>query len=118
MRKSINVTGDYLMDKKLKYLKYVPLYGAIIMMFALFIKATKKELNYYKFMKMFWNIGLISAAIVFSLIFLLIVINNFIVSIPIPIIFLLIIVLGGYLVNFYAFKTVDRNYINLSNLEK
>ena len=106
------------MDKKLKYLKYVPLYGAINMMLVLFIKATKKELNYDKFMKMFWNIGLISAAIVFSLIFLLIVINSFIVSIPIPIIFLLIIVVGGYLVYFYAFKTVDRNYIDLSNLEE
>lgn len=106
------------MDRKLNYLKYVPLYGTVIILFVLFIKAVKKEFNYNKFMKMFWKIGLISGGISSALIFLLIVINNFIIRIPIPIIFLLIIVLGGYIINFYAFKTIKKNYIELSNQEK
>ena len=101
------------MDKKLSYLRYIPLYGTIIVIFVLFVKAVKKELNYSKFMKLFFKIGFMTAGIILPLQLLLIVINNYVIRISLPIIFLVTIFLGGYLMNYFAFKMINKKYNEL-----
>lgn len=99
-----------MMDKKMNYLAVIPVYGTVILLFWLFIKTLRKEID----MKLF-NICLASSAFVGFLSILMSIllfafigmlfgqdtfINNFVLFLG--------YVLGGYLTNLFSFTLVNK----------
>ncbi len=106
------------MNKKMNFLAVLPLYGAIILLFWLYIKAIKKQINKKKFHVYFicsGIIGFLSILIIIlflSLINSLVNINDFINGYGLLVAF----ILGGYIFNLYTFTLINKKWNSLEEL--
>ena len=98
------------MNKKMNYLAAIPIYGSVIIMFWLFIKTVKKEINMKQLSAYLLSSALIGFfSILVSVLFFKFIgtffgnsnfINNYGV--------ILGLVLGGYLMNLFTFAMVNK----------
>ena len=106
------------MNKKMNYLAIIPIFGTIILLFYLFIKMIKKEINKKKFHAYFISSALIGfLSILISNLFLnfinlFINISNFIDGYGIIIAF----IVGGYLMNLFTFTLINKKWDDLGKL--
>ena len=99
------------MSRKLKYFGVIPLYGAIIVWFSLFIKVLMQEVDKKKFSKYFWRCGLLGGFSFFALMLGMVAISN-LTDIKDYIIYrvLIVVIIGGYLFNLITFKTLNKHW--------
>ena len=98
------------MDKKMNYLAAIPIYGSVILMFWLFIKTIRREID----MKQLSAYLASSALVGFLSILISVLFFKFVGSIFVNITFIndygliLGFVLGGYLMNLFTFTMVNK----------
>lgn len=103
------------MNKKINYLAIIPIFGTIILLFWLFIKMAKQEINKKKFRAYFISSALFGfLSILITILFLnfinsLVDISNFINSYGILVAF----IVGGYLMNLFTFTLINKNWNDL-----
>ena len=111
------------MNKKINYLAIIPVFGTVILLFWLFIKMSKHEINKKKFHAYFISCALFGfLSILITILFLnfinsLVDITDFINSYGIFIAFLV----GGYLMNlftFFLFNKYEYKIFDVSKYEK
>lgn len=103
------------MSKKMNFLAVLPLYGSIIVLFWLFIKSIKKEINKKRFNLYFYSCGLMGGITIMLLVLFVLFLNyqfNFsderlIIAIVIA------IILGGCLMNLYTFLLLNKKWEDL-----
>ena len=102
------------MSRKFNYFALLPLYGTIILLFSLFVKMVRGEINKKKFYKFFWTYGLLGALVFFACLLglafvsALVDMRNYIVY---GILF--VIIVGGYLCNLLVFTSVNKQWEEL-----
>lgn len=103
------------MNSRNKYLMIIPLYGAIIILLILYIRTLLGKINKKLFFKLLFLCGIFGGiSIYFSNLFLKIISVIFSIEIfmnSYRVLFAMI--LGGYLMNFYTYKVVNKNYDKL-----
>ena len=103
------------MNKKINYLAIIPIYGTVILLFWLFIKMIKQEINRKKFHAYFISSALFGfLSILIAILFLNFInsltdITNFINSYGIIVAFLV----GGYLMNLFTFSLINKKWNEL-----
>lgn len=103
------------MNKKINYLAIIPIYGTVILLFWLFIKMIKQEINKKKFHAYFISSALFGfLSILIAILFLNFInsltdITNFINSYGIIVAFLV----GGYLMNLFTFSLINKKWNEL-----
>ena len=92
----------------------IPLYGAIIVWFSLFIKVLKQEVEKKKFSKYFWRCGLLGGFSFLALMLGMVAISN-LADIKDYITYgvLIVVIIGGYLFNLITFKTLNQHWDEL-----
>lgn len=96
------------MNRKMWWLAILPIYGTVIMVFLLFIKVFRRELEMKKFMVCLFSSGLLGflsiliAVLLFKFLNFLFIGNNFLNNYGLALGFLL----GGYLMNFFVFTMI------------
>ncbi|MBE6943656.1 MAG: hypothetical protein E7453_05280 [Ruminococcaceae bacterium] len=99
------------MSRKLKYLGVIPLYGAIILWFSLFIKVLKQEVDKKKLSKYFWRCGLLGGFIYIALMLGLVAVSKTVdIKDYISYGILIVVIIGGYLLNLITFKTLNKHW--------
>ncbi len=105
--------------RKMKILAVIPLWGAIILLFWLFIKAVKQEINRKKFRACFVATALIGFLSILAVVLLL----GFVSSLNVLTEFvqtygmLVAIIVGGYIMNLFAFVKINKHWTDLENVE-
>lgn len=100
------------MNKKVKYLAAVPIYGSVILLLLLFIKAIKREIDRKEFGACFVSSGFMGffsifvSVLLFKFINMLLVTNTFINDYGLVLGF----VLGGYFMNLFTFTMVNKRF--------
>lgn len=103
------------MNKKMNYLAIIPIFGTIILLFWLFIKMVKQEINKNKFHAYFISSALFGfLSILVTILFLNFInsltdITNFINSYGIFVAF----IIGGYLMNLFTFTLINKKWDDL-----
>ena len=103
------------MNKKMNYLAIIPIYGTVILLFWLFIKMIKDEVNKKNFYAYFISSGLFGFLSILVIILFLNFINsfadisNFLNCYGILVAF----IVGGYLMNFFTFILVNKKWNDL-----
>ena len=103
------------MNKKINYFAILPIFGSVILLFWLFIKMIKQEINKKRFHAYFISSALFGfLSILIVILFLnfinsLVDITNFINSYGIIIAF----IVGGYLMNLFAFNLINKKWNDL-----
>ena len=103
------------MNKKMNYLAIIPIFGTIILLFWLFIKMVKQEINKKKFHAYFISSALFGFLSILIAILLLNFINSltditsFINSYGIFVAF----IIGGYLMNLFTFTLINKKWNDL-----
>lgn len=103
------------MNKKMNYLAIIPIYGTVILLFWLFIKMARGEINKKKFHAFFISSVLFGfLSVLISILFLNFVnsfidIINFINSYGILVAF----IVGGYLMNLFTFTLINKKWNDL-----
>ena len=103
------------MNKNMNYLAVIPIYGAVILLFWLFIKMIKGEINKKKFHAYFVSSALSGfLSILVTILFLnfinsIIDITGFINSYGIAVAF----INGGYLMNLFTFTLINKKWNDL-----
>lgn len=103
------------MNKKMNYLAIMPVYGTVILLFWLFIKMVKQEINKKKFHAYFISSTLFGFLSILVVILLLNFINSltditsFINSYGIIIAF----IVGGYSMNLFTFTLINKKWNDL-----
>lgn len=98
------------MNKKINYLAIIPIFGTVILLFWLFIKMIKQEINKKKFhayfisSALFGFLSILVAILLLNFINSLIDISSFIDSYGILIAF----IVGGYLMNLFTFTLINK----------
>lgn len=103
------------MNKKLNYLAIVPIYGSVILLFWLFIKSIKNEINKKRFHAYFASCGIIGFLSILISILCLNFINSLIdISLFINNYGLITaFIVGGYLLNLYTFTLINKQWDDL-----
>lgn len=102
------------MNNKLKYLAVMPLYGSIIILVGMFIKAMKHEINIKRFYKFFIACGLFGgSAILILMLFLLFISTLVDIQNYIGYGVLTIVIIGGYLMNIFTFTLLNKRWDDL-----
>ena len=102
------------MSRKLKYFGVIPLYGAIIVWFSLFIKVLKQEVDKKKFSKYFWRCGLLSGFLFLALMLGLVLISKMVdINGYIGYGIIMVVIIGGYLINLATFKALNKYWDEL-----
>jgi hypothetical protein len=103
------------MNKRINYLAIIPIFGTVILLFWLFIKMIKQEINKKKFHTYFISSALFGfLSILIAILFLNFInsltdITNFINSYGIIVAFLV----GGYLMNLFTFSLINKKWNEL-----
>ena len=105
------------MNKRINYLAIIPIFGTIIMLFWLFIKMVKHEIDKKKFHAYFISSVLFGfLSILITILFLnfinsLVDITNFINSYGIIVAF----IVGGYSMKLFTFTLINKKWNDLEN---
>ena len=103
------------MNKKMNYLAFIPVFGAVVLLFWLFIKVARGEINKKKFNAYFFSSGLFGfLSVLVSVLFLnfiysLIGIRNFIDNFGL----LIAYIVGGYSMNLFTFALINKKWNDL-----
>ena len=107
------------MNKKVKFLSIVPIFGTVILLLWLFVKVTKHKVNKKKFHAYFISSALFGfVSILATILFLnfinsLVDITNFIDSYGILVAF----IVGGYLMNLFSFTLINKRWNDLKRAD-
>jgi hypothetical protein len=103
------------MSKKMNYLIIIPIFGTIIILFTLYVKALKSKVRFKILAKLWFAIGFFGGfAILLSILLLKFI--NLIISIESFVEtygMLFAFILGGYLMNVFTIKMINRYYDKL-----
>lgn len=103
------------MNKKLKYLSFIPLYGTCILLIHLFIMSIKEKISKKKFFRAFIICAVVSAISWYMVMMIVYIISKHIIYFDFNTIGLLItMVIGGYVINVFTFKYFDKKWGYLS----
>lgn len=108
------------MNKKMNILAVLPLYGSIIVLFWLFIKSIKKDINKKKFNLYFYSCGIMGGITILLLMLFVLFLNyqfnfskeHFSIAIVVG------LILGGYLMNLYTFLLLNKKWEDLKILNE
>lgn len=96
------------MNKKLKYLSVIPLYGTLILFVYLFILSLKGKISKKNFFKSFILCTIVSSICWYMVWMILYIISEKLLHLNFNTIGLILtIIIGGYLINVFIFKYVD-----------
>ena len=103
------------MNRKMYFLAILPIWGSIILLFWLFIKMVKQEINKKKFdayfisSALFGFLSILVTILLLNFVNSLIDITNFINSYGLLIAF----IVGGYLMNLFTFTLINKKWDDL-----
>ena len=109
------------MDKKLKYLSIIPLYGTCILFVYLFILSLKDKISKKKFSKSFFICAIVSAICWYMVMMIVYIASEKLIHFDFNSVGLIIsMIIGGYIINAFTFKYVDIkwNYLSYRNEEE
>ncbi len=102
------------MSRKLNYLAAVPLYGTVVLWLLLFWRVVRQEISKKKFNTYFWRCGLLGGFIYIALMLGLVVVSKVVdIKEYIGYGILVVLVIGGYLLNLITFKTLNKHWDEL-----
>ncbi len=100
------------MNKKLKYLALIPLYGTCGLLIYLFILSIKDKISKKHFFRIFIICSIFSAICWYIIALIVYIIGEQILGI------FIIMIIGGYMMNICTFKYIDKNWDYLSSVCK
>lgn len=109
------------MNKRLKYLSIIPLYGTCILFVYLFVLCLKDKISKKKFFKSFFICAIVSAICWYMIMMIVYIFSKKLIYFDFNTIGLIIImIIGGYIVNAFTFKYIDIkwDYLSYSNEEE
>ena len=109
------------MNKKLKYLSIIPLYGTCILFVYLFILSLKDKISKKNFFKSFILCAIVSAICWYMVMMIVYIVSEKLIHFDFNSIGVIItMIIGGYIINAFTFKYVDIkwNYLFYRNEEK
>ena len=103
------------MNKKLKYLSIIPLYGTCILLVYLFILSLKDKISKKKFFKSFFICGIVSGICWYMVMMIVYIASTKLIRFDFNTIGLILtMIIGGYIINAFAFKYFDSKWDYLS----
>lgn len=103
------------MNKKLKYLSIIPLYGTCILFVYLFILSLKDKMSKKKFFKSFILCAIASAICWYIVMMIVYIVSEKLIHFDFNTIGLVLtMIIGGYIMNAFTFKYVDVKWDYLS----
>lgn len=109
------------MNKKLKYLSIIPLYGTCVLFVYLFILSLKDKISKKKFFKSFFICAIVSAICWYMVMMIVYIVSEKLIHFDFNSVGLIIsMIIGGYIINAFTFKYVDIkwNYLFYRNEEE
>lgn len=109
------------MNKKLKYLSIIPLYGTCVLFVYLFILSLKDKISKKKFFKSFFICAIVSAICWYMVMMIVYIVSEKLIRFDFTSVGLIIsMIIGGYIINAFTFKYVDIkwNYLLYRNEEE
>lgn len=109
------------MNKKLKYLSIIPLYGTCVLFVYLFILSLKDKISKKKFFKSFFICAIVSAICWYMVMMIVYIVSEKLIHFDFNTIGLILtMIIGGYIINAFTFKYVDIkwNYLFYRNEEE
>jgi len=109
------------MNKKLKYLSIIPLYGTCILFVYLFILSIKGKISKKNFFKRFILCAIVSAICWYMVVMIVYIVSKKVIHFDFHSIGVIItMIIGGYIINEFTFKYVDKkwNYLFYRNEEE
>ena len=109
------------MNKKLKYLSIIPLYGTCILFVYLFILSIKDKISKKNFFKSFILCAIVSAICWYMVVMIVYIVSEKLIHFDFHSIGIIItMIIGGYIINAFTFKYVDKkwNYLFYRNEEE
>lgn len=106
------------MNKKLKYLSIIPLYGTCILFVYLFVLSLKDKISKKKFLKSFFICAIGSAICWYMVMMIVYIVSAKLIHFDFYTIGLIItMIIGGYIINAFVFNYVDIkwNYLSYTN---
>jgi len=103
------------MSKKMNYFIIIPIFGTIIILFTLYVQALKRKVRIKTLAKLWFAIGFFGGFAIFisilllKIISLIISIESFVETYGM----LFAFILGGYLMNIFTIKMINRYYDKL-----
>lgn len=99
------------MNKKLKYLAAIPLYGTCILLIYMFVLCLKEEISKKRFFKVFFICAIVSAICWYMVMMIVYIISKKIINFDFNKIGLIItMIIGGYMMNTFTFIYVDKKW--------
>ena len=103
------------MNKKLRYLSIIPLYGTCILLVYLFVLSIKEKISKNKFFKTFIICAIVSAICWYMVMMIVYIVSEKIIYFDSNTLGLLItMVIGGYMMNAFTFIYIDKKWDYLS----
>lgn len=103
------------MDKKLKYLFVIPLYGTCILFIYLFVLSLKDKISKKNFYKTFIICAIVSTICWYIIMMIIYIISKKLIYFDFNNLGIFItMIIGGYMMNAFAFKYIDMNWDYLS----
>ena len=103
------------MNKKLKYLSMIPLFGTCILLVYLFVLSLKDKISKKKFGKSFFVCAIVSAICWYMVMMIVYIVSEKLIDFDFNTVGLMItMIIGGYIINAFAFKYVDIKWHYLS----
>ena len=109
------------MNKKLKYLSIIPLYGTCVLFVYLFILSLKDTISKKKFFKSFFICAIVSAICWYMVMMIVYIVSEKLIHFDFNSVGLIIsMIIGGYIINAFTFQYVDIkwNYLLYRNEEE
>ena len=106
------------MNKRLKYLSIIPLYGTCILFVYLFILSLQDKISKKKFFKSFFICAIIAAICWYMVMMIVRIVSETLIYFDFNTIGLIItMILGGYIINAFTFIYFDKkwNYLSCEN---
>lgn len=102
------------MNKKLKYLSIIPLYGTCILLIYLFVLSLKDKISKKKFFKNFLICAIVSAICWCMVMVIVYIVSKKIINFDFDNSGILItMIIGGYMINAFTFKYIDIKWNSL-----
>ena len=96
------------MNKKVKYLSIIPLYGTCILFVYLFILSLKDKISKKKFFKSFFICAIVSAICWYMVMMIVYIVSEKLIHFDFNSVGLIIsMIIGGYIINAFNFKYID-----------
>ena len=109
------------MNKKLNYLSILPLYGTCILYVYLFILSLKNKISKKKFFRSFIFCAIVSAICWYMVMMVVYIVSEKLIHFDFNSVgLIIIIIIGGYIINAFNFKYIDKkwNYLFYRNEEE